>query len=133
MSLPASKADKLRQFINDCYDGKQKDLAEAFKLSPSLVSTWLSEKNEKSEVPFYMDQIMDLTREVQQLSSEIQRMRVGSIIKMKASYAIVHFPDTATHGAILCRGIPDLETADGLKSALHRDLKDTSKTNSKET
>lgn len=133
MSSSPPKAEKLRQFIDDCYKGKQKDLAEAFKLSPSLVSAWLSEKNEKSEVPFYMDQIMDLTREVQQLSSEIQRMRVGSIVKMKANYAIVHFPDTATHGAVLCRGIPDLETANGLKFALHRDLKDTSKANSKET
>jgi hypothetical protein len=127
-----TRPEKLRKFVDDFFDGKQKHLAGAYELSPSQVSAWLSPKNEKSEVPVYMERIIDLTRKVEQLSSEIQTMRAASVVKMKASYAIVQFPDMVSPGAVLCRGIADLETAKNLEDVLHRGLSDSSKSNSKE-
>lgn len=127
--LPA-RPEKLRQFVDDFFDGKQKHLADEYGLSQSQVSAWLSPKNEKSEVPVYMEQIIDLTRKAQQLSVELQAMRVGSVVKMKCGYAIVHFPDGESPGAVLCRGIPDLETAKNLEEALHQGQDGTTKSKS---
>lgn len=124
--LPA-RPEKLRQFVDDFFDGKQKQLADEYDLSQSQVSAWLSLKNEKSEVPVYMEQIIDLTRKAQQLSMELQAIRVGSVVKMKCGYAIVHFPDAESPGDVLCRGIPDLKTAKNLEKALHQGQEWTSK------
>ncbi len=118
MTQPPTRSEKLRQFIDDFFEGTQKRLADEYELSPSLVSTWLNAKNEKSEVPAYMDKIIDLRREVRTLSAEIEAMRVGRVLAMKSGYAVVHFPNEAAPGAILCRGIPDLETANRILTSL---------------
>ena len=121
MTQSPTSSEKLRQFIDDFYDGKQKHLAVAYDLSPSLVSTWINPKNEKSEVPVYMERIIDLNRQVQTLTSEIEAVRVGRVLGMESGYSVVHFPDDTAPGAILCRGIPDLETANRIMNALRAD------------
>lgn len=133
MTQQTTRPEKLRQFIDDFFDGKQKRLAEAYELSPSLVSTWINPKNEKSEVPGYMDQIIDLKRQVQRLSAEIKSMRMGRVMEMKSGYAVVHFPDAAAPGAILCRGISDIETAKNLADALQQGSKETQDPDIKES
>lgn len=132
MTHPPAKAEKLRQFIDDFFDGKQKHLAAEYELSPSQVSTWVNPKNEKSEVPVYMDKIIDLTHQIQALSSEIEAMRLGRVVKMKAGYAVAHFPDATSPGIVLCRGILDLETAKRLADALRQGPKEAQHSELKE-
>jgi predicted transcriptional regulator len=115
MTQPPPKAEKLREFIHDFFDGKQKRLADEYGLSTSQVSTWV---NEKSELPVHMDKIIDLRRQVRTLSDELEAMRVGRVLAMKSGYAIVQFPNEAASGTILCRDIPDLETAHRILKAL---------------
>jgi DNA-binding transcriptional regulator YdaS (Cro superfamily) len=115
MTPAPTRQEKLRQFIDDFFDGKQKRLADEYGLSPSQVSTWL---NAKSDIADYMEKIIDLSRRAQTLSAELEAMRVGRVLKMKAGYAVVHFPDAAAPGTILCRGIPDIEAANRVLAAL---------------
>lgn len=111
-------SEKLRQFIDDFFDGKQKCLADEYGLSQSQVSTWLNPKNEVPKVPVYIEKIIDLRREVRTLSAELEAMRVGRVLAMKSGYAVVYFPNEEAPGTILCRGIPDLETANRVVTAL---------------
>lgn len=121
MTPPSDRSENLREFIDEFFKRKQKLLADEYGLSPSQVSTWLHPKSEKSEVPVYMEKIIDLKREVKTLRSEIEAVRVGRVLGMKSGYSVVHFPDDTAPGAILCRGIPDLETATRIMNALQAD------------
>jgi predicted transcriptional regulator len=112
------KAEKLRAFIAEFYDGKQKRLADAYDVSASLVSGWLNSDNEKAEVPVYMQKIIDLTRQVQDLSAELRQTQVGRAVQMKSGFAVVRFADRASPGTIVCEGIPDPETANHLIAGL---------------
>ena len=121
MTPPSDRSKELSEFINEFFKGKQKGLADEYGLSPSQVSTWVNSTNEKPEVPVYMEKIIDLKREVKTLRSEIEAVRVGRVLGMKSGYSVVHFPDDTAPGAILCRGIPDLETATRIMNALQAD------------
>ena len=118
MTQPSHRSEKLRQFIHEFFDGRQKRLSEEYGVSQSLISTWLSSKNEKSDVPVYMDKIIDLHREISAYSTELEAMRVGRVLEMKTGFAIVQFANETAPGTILCCGIPDLETANRVLAAL---------------
>ena len=124
MTEPPTTAAKLRQLIDDFFEGKQKRFADEYGVSPSQVSTWLKAKterpegSEKPEVPIYIDKIVDHLRELHALRDELQAMRTGRVLALKSGYAIVHFPSDVEPGAILCRGISDLDTANHVLDAL---------------
>lgn len=122
MTQHQGSSEKLRQFIDDFFEGKQNRFADEYGFSPSQVSTWLNPKvmkpDEKPKVPTHVEKIIDLHRETTKLSVELEAMRVGRVLAMKTGFAIVHFPDEAEPGSILCRGIPDLETANRVLTAL---------------
>lgn len=112
-----SKADRLRAFIDDFHDGKQKNLAEAYDVSPSVVSGWLKEEG-ASNVPAYMEKIIELTRQVAELSKELKQTKIGRAVQMKSGFAVVRFPDSKSPGVIVCKGVPDLDTANGIINGL---------------
>lgn len=118
MQTPTLKPEKLRAFIDEFHDGKQKRLAEAYALSQSQVSGWLNTEKDRSDAPVYMDKIIDLTRQVAQLSSELADLKTGRVLQMKSCYAVVQFADRASPGVILCRGIPDLDAANTVVAGL---------------
>lgn len=124
MTQPPTSSEKLRQLIHDFFEGKQKHFADEYGVSPSQVSTWLKAKtgklegNEKPEVPIYIEKIVDQLREVHDLRAKLEAMRTGRVLEMKSGYAIVHFPSDVEPGAILCRGISDLDAANRVLTAL---------------
>lgn len=115
MAQPPTPSEKLRQLIDEFFDGKQKGFADEYQVSPSQVSTWLKEK---PGVPVYIDKIVDHLREVRTLRAELEAMRTGRVLAMKSGYAIVHFPSDVEPGTILCRGISDLDTANRVLKAM---------------
>jgi hypothetical protein len=118
MTPAMTRPEKLRAFIDEFFDGKQKRLAEEYEFSQSQVSSWLNPNNDKSEVPVYMDRIIDLKIQVQKLQSQVDEMEAGRVVQMKSSYAVVQFSDSASPGVVLCRGIKDLEAASRMVKAL---------------
>lgn len=124
MTEPPTTAEKLRQLIDDFFEGTQKRFADEYGVSQSQVSAWLKAKtgklegSEKPEVPIYIDKIVDHLREVRTLTGELKAMRTGRVLAMESGYAIVHFPSDVEPGTILCRGISDLDTANRVLKAL---------------
>lgn len=113
-----SKLEELRSFLADFHDGKQKNLAEAYDLTPSVVSGWLKPENEGAGIPASMLEIIRLTRQVADLSKELAQARVGRVVQMKSGYAIVRFADSSAPGVVLCKGVADLETANGIVAGM---------------
>lgn len=117
MSTAKTGQDRLRAFIEDFHDGRQKSLAEAYGLSPSVVSGWMKDGGEKA-IPTHMDKIIDLVRREDQLVKEVAALNAERIVELESGYAIVQFSDADTPGTVLCRGIADLEAAKELVAGL---------------
>ena len=118
MGGEASKTEDLREFLDDFHDGKQKNLADTYGLSPSVVSGWLNPEGERGVIPRYMQGIMRLERQVAEISKELTQLRAGRVVQMKSGHAIVQFSDSTAPGTIVCKGIPDLETANSIAAGL---------------
>jgi transcriptional regulator with XRE-family HTH domain len=131
MTVEADEEQKKRQkalqaFISEFFK-KQKEFADAYGLSESQVSGWLSEKVNVPSIPAYISKLIDITRENKALSDEVHRLKAERIIELDPGYALVRFPDAEAPGTILCRGIPDLDTAKNLATALRPETVATNK------
>ena len=118
MEDATAKVERLRSFIEKFHDGKQKNLAEAYELSPSVVSGWLNPENDRASVPAYMEKIIEITKQVEELSTELNQTKVGRVVQTKSGFAVVRFADSSSPGTIVCKGVPDLETANSLTEGL---------------